>query len=94
MKKPEIYDELYRRFKDDWRWVSQDAYMLNASLEHRRFYKKLCKDDYLHCGFCWDGFSEGEQAYFEPIKKMRVYKDCFADFSAIFRWKVTDIKEM
>lgn len=84
-------------WRDDWRVMGQEGYLLNKHLQYRIFSRELCVEDYDQCAFCWCCFDKNSdnpmKAYFEPIKKHWICEECFNDFSVHFRWSVEEIDE-
>lgn len=84
-------------WRDDWRIQGQEGYLLNKHLQHRRFCRELCVEDFDQCEFCWTVFdkdiSHPLKAYFEPVKKVWICEKCYNDFKTHFHWTVEEIKE-
>ena len=79
-------------WRDDWRVMGQEGYLMNCHLQHRTFDRALCIEDYTQCEFCYAVFDKDKahplQAYFEPNKKVWVCENCFRDFQPYFHWMV------
>ena len=84
-------------WKEDWRIAGQEGYLMDKALQHRRFCRAICVEDYLQCEFCWDLFDEDSKhprmAYFEPIEKVWVCEKCYQDFQKYFHWTVEEVPE-
>ncbi len=84
-------------WRDDWRIQGQEGYLLNKHLQHRRFCRALCVEDFDQCEFCWKVFDEDKNdpqfAYFESDEKVWICEDCFNDFKPFFRWTAEEFAE-
>lgn len=84
-------------WRDDWRIMGQEGYLMNKRLQHRRFSRALCVEDFDQCEFCWAIFDKDRAhplpAYFEPEKKVWVCEECFRDFQEHFHWTVEEITD-
>lgn len=84
-------------WREDYRIQGQEGYLLNKHLQHRKFDRKLCVEDFDQCEFCWSCFDEDKScplnAYFEPMVKVWICEDCFNDFKEHFHWTVDEIDE-
>ena len=85
-------DEWKNTWRDDWRIMGQEGYLLDKVLIYIQFDRSLCIEDFDKCEFCSKAFDEGktqnEFAYFEPNNRVWICKDCFNDFKDHFRWTV------
>ena len=81
-------------WRDDWRIMGQEGYLLNQKLQYRRFDRAICVEDYVQCEFCQAIFDEDKSnpsmAYFSPVEKVWVCKTCFHDFCMHFNWDVDE----
>ena len=81
-------------WRDDWRIMGQEGYLLNCRLQHRTYSRALCRADFLQCEFCWDKFDEDPQhpkkAYFEPKGQYWICEKCYEDFKDMFEWTVQE----
>ena len=59
---------LMRDYRDDWRVMGQEGYLMDKHLVHRRFDRAICRDDFLQCEFCWRVLDD-TMCYFEPDKR-------------------------
>ena len=75
-------------WRDDWRIMGQEGYLMNKTLQWRLFDNSICVDDFRQCEFCWDTFDENTYAFFEPTQKIWICKKCFCDFSKHFNWRI------
>ena len=79
-------------WREDWRIMGQEGYLMGKTLQHRRFQQALSVDDFTQCEFCWACFDEdgnnSSMAYFEPINKVWICEKCFHDFLNYFNWSV------
>ena len=86
---PSIFKGTWR---DDWRIMGQEGYLMNSTLQYITYSRDLCVDDFLQCEFCWDKFDEDPEhplkAYYEPKKKCWICEECFKDFKEHFHWTV------
>lgn len=84
-------------WRDDWRLMGQEGYLTNKHLEHRRFTRKLCYDDFDKCDFCSIPFDEDPLsplcAYYVPTEKVWICEACFCDFQPYFHWAVEEIED-
>ena len=82
-------------WRDDWRLMGQEGYLMNKILEYRNFDRKLCVLDFDQCDFCYECFDEDPEhplnAYFEPEEKVWICEECFNYFKPFFHWKVIDL---
>ena len=82
-------------WRDDWRIMGQEGYLLGKHLEHRRFRIELCHEDFTQCEFCWDTFNMvdgvSSRAYFSPEEKVWICEKCFTDFCKYFQWTVQEV---
>ena len=85
-------------WRDDWRIMGQEGYLLDKELLYIQFDRSICIEDYDQCEFCWKCFDEDKDqiqyAYFEPIGKKWICQDCFNDFKEYFHWTVHSETEM
>lgn len=81
-------------WRDDWRIMGQEGYLLKRKLQHRRFDRQLVRADYDQCEFCWDVFDEDKahpkMAFYEPVQQLWVCEECFQDFNPYFSWEVEE----
>ena len=82
-------------WRDDWRVMGQEGYLMNKMLQHRVFDRSLCKPpDFDQCDFCFALFDKdpyhSKIAYFEPIEQVWICEKCFEDFKDHFHWTVED----
>lgn len=84
-------------WRDDWRLMGQEGYLTGKHLQHRRFSRKLCYEDYDQCDFCWRCFDKDDaalpRAYFVPEEKVWICEDCFVFFQKHFQWDVEEIND-
>ena len=84
-------------WRDDWRIMGQEGYLIGKHLQHRKFNRALCYDDFDQCDFCWVCFDQDTscpmQAYFEPITRRWVCETCYADFQEYFHWTCEEVEE-
>lgn len=83
-------------WRDDWRIMGQEGYLINQHLQHRRFDRALCVEDFDQCEFCWAVFDDTvppRMAYYCPDKKVWVCESCFRDFYPHFHWTVEESKD-
>lgn len=82
-------------WRDDWRIMGQEGYLMDKELEHRRYDISLCFEDFHQCDFCYAKFDNDpnhpKDAYFDPTTKAWVCEECFNDFQRYFRWTVKEI---
>ena len=82
-------------WRDDWRIMGQEGYLLKKHLQHRRFDRELCIEDFDQCEFCWAVFDKDkthpEKAYYEPINKRWICEQCYTDFKEYFFWSIEEI---
>lgn len=82
-------------WRDDWRIQGQEGYLTDKHLEHRRFNRSICIEDYDQCEFCWRVFDKDKEhpltAYYEPINHVWICEECFDDFKCFFHWTVEEI---
>lgn len=77
----------------DWRIMGQEGYLMNDTLEYRKYLKSMCFEDFTQCEFCWDTFEEGEKVYWSPKERVWVCKECYNDFKEHFKWEVNIIND-
>jgi hypothetical protein len=81
-------------WRNDWRIMGQEGYLLNKKLQHRHFSRTLCRDDFTQCEFCWSLFDKDvscpSMAFFEPQGKYWICETCYRDFREHFGWEVED----
>lgn len=79
-------------WRDDWRVMGQEGYLMDKRLQHRRFDRSICVEDFTQCEFCWSTFDEDPEhplmAFFSPDEKVWVCEKCFHDFQKYFHWTV------
>ena len=84
-------------WKDDWRLMGQEGYLLDKQLQHRRFRRELCYEDYDQCDFCWVCFDGNDvvpaRAYFVPEERLWICENCFDFFQKHFQWDVEEIND-
>ena len=84
-------------WRDDWRLMGQEGYLIGKHLQHRRFSRKLCYEDHDQCDFCWKCFDKDDvvpaRAYFVPEKRLWICEDCFASFQKYFQWDVEEMND-
>ena len=84
-------------WREDWRIMGQEGYLLNKHLEHRLFQRSLCVEDFDQCEFCWAVFDKNKElplkAYYAPDIKVWICEECFNDFKEHFNWSVSEIEE-
>ncbi len=84
-------------WKDDWRIMNQEVYLLNKKLEHRRFDRALCVEEHDQCDFCWALFDKDKEnpsyAYYSPDEKVWVCEECYNDFKEHFNWIVEECEK-
>lgn len=84
-------------WRDDWRLMGQEGYLTGKHLQHRRFSRKLCYEDYDQCDFCWSCFDKDDsvpaRAYFVPEERLWICEDCFGFFQKHFQWDVEEIND-
>ena len=82
-------------WRDDWRIMGQESYLLGKKLQYRRYDRSICREDYLQCEFCWDLFDKDPEhplmAYFEPEGKYWICSRCFNDFKEHFLWTISEM---
>ncbi len=83
-------------WRDDWRIMGQEGYLLNCHLQYRTYSRDLCRADFLQCEFCWDKFDEDanhpKKAYYEPKGQYWICEKCFNDFKEHFHWTVEEVE--
>lgn len=81
-------------WRDDWRIMGQEGYLMNSVLQYVTYSRDLCVDDFLQCEFCFDKFDEDpehpQKAYFDPKQKCWICEECFRDFKEHFHWTVEE----
>ena len=84
-------------WREDWRIMGQEGYLLNKELEYRKFDREIAVDDFIQCEFCWDTFDDDpnnpHDAYYEPETKVWVCEKCFSDFYKRFHWSVKIVQK-
>ena len=84
-------------WRDDWRIMGQEGYLLDKKLQYRRFDRNIVRDDFDQCEFCWACFDKDEMhpmmAYYEPSGKYWICETCFHDFCRHFNWTVEEREE-
>lgn len=84
-------------WRDDWRIMGQERYLMNKRLQCMKFDRSICIEDYTQCEFCWCTFDEDPNeplmAYFEPNEKVWICEECFNDFQKYFHWEIDKIIE-
>ena len=83
---------LMRDYRDDWRVMGQEGYLMDKHLVHRRFDRAICRDDFLQCEFCWR-ILDDKMCYFESEKQYWVCEACFNEFRPYFHWTVTEAED-
>ena len=91
---PETWKNTWR---DDWRLMGQEGYLVGKRLQHRRFRRELCREDFDQCDFCWKVFDKdptsSKRAYYVPDEFVWVCEECYKDFSPHFQWTVEEIDD-
>lgn len=72
-------------YKSDWRLTNQEAYLTGKQIESCIF-RATPTSDHEHCAFCWETFSDGDEALCTEDKRHWICKRCFRDFKARFAW--------
>ena len=84
-------------WREDWRIMGQEGYLLRQKLQHRRFDRSICFEDYDQCEFCWEVFDEDPsnplRCYYSPEKRVWVCEECFNDFNPYFCWQVEELAD-
>lgn len=84
-------------WRDDWRIMGQEGYLMGKSLQYRKFRKELCHEDYDQCDFCWECFDRDNStpmhAYFVPEERLWICERCYKDFREHFQWTVEEIDD-
>ena len=84
-------------WRDDWRLMGQEGYLIGKHLQHRRFSRKLCYEDFDQCDFCWRCFDKDDavpaRAYFVLEERLWICEDCFVFFQKHFQWDVEEIND-
>ena len=84
-------------WRDDWRVMGQEGYLIEKHLQHRRFHRELCHEDFDQCDFCWTSFENNDntpvRAYFAPQEHVWICENCYRDFYSHFRWTVEEIDD-
>lgn len=84
-------------WRDDWRIMGQEGYLMERKLQHRRFNRTLCVEDYDQCEFCYECFDTDpkyiSKAFFDPITKCWICEDCYFAFKEHFGWTVEEIDD-
>ena len=84
-------------WRDDWRIMGQEGYLIGKTLQYRRFDRKLVREDFDQCEFCWEVFDEDKNnplpAYFEPTGQYWICETCFRDFREHFFWEVEILED-
>ena len=79
-------------WREDWRIMGQEGYLMNEHLHYRGYKFALCFEDYTECEFCWAELKEDEKVYHCPNKKVWICKECYRDFNPYFHWTVEEIE--
>jgi Fe-S-cluster formation regulator IscX/YfhJ len=81
-------------WREDWRIMGQEGYLLNKQLQYRKFSRAICFEDFTQCEFCWDTFDDDPEnpknAYYEPISRVWICEKCYRDFLEHFHWTVIE----
>ncbi len=89
--------ENLKGWRNDWRIMGQEGYLMNEPLQYRRFDRSICVEDFLQCEFCWAAFDEDPEnplkAYFAFHQKCWICEQCFQDFQKYFHWTVENRDE-
>lgn len=83
-------------WQEDWRLLmGQEGYLMREHLQHRRFDRSICIEDYDECAFCYSSFDEDKMhpldAYYCANQHTWICEECFNDFKELFHWTVEDI---
>lgn len=82
-------------WRDDWRLMGQEGYLMRAHLQHRKFDRSICIEDFHQCDFCWRPFDEDRMhpldAYYCAKERTWICEECFNDFNEHFHWTVEEI---
>lgn len=80
--------------ESDWRLHGQEDYLSRVTLKWSRYRSRSKASDHDHCEFCWAKFCESQAAdclragYATEDEHRWICRECFADFSERFAWKV------
>ena len=84
-------------WREDWRLMGQEGYLTGKRLQHRRFRRELCRQDYDQCDFCWTGFETDDGlpvlAYYVPEEQLWICETCYKDFQHYFKWVVEEFND-
>lgn len=87
-------DEIYEKYKDDWRITYQPDYLYNITLKYEKFKQVKKHWDHEHCKFCWERISENigdlNYGYCSLDNANWICEQCFQDFRDAFNWKVIE----
>ena len=90
---PDISNDI-GTWRDDWRLMGQEGYLMDKVLVHRIFDRSLCVLDFDQCDFCHKVFDKNPDhplpAYFQPDQKLWICEECYEDFKDHFHWIVED----
>lgn len=80
-------------WRDDWRLMGQEGYLLNKKLQHRHFDSRLGAIDGKCCDFCFTHFeTEDILAYYESESDVWICEDCYRHFQEHFFWTVEELE--
>ena len=83
--------------KDDWRLRGQEGYLSGKVLCFRKWKASKKEWDHDHCEFCWDKFSDEENALHEGYTTKGLYywicSTCYKDFKEMFQWNTVEKSE-
>ena len=81
-------------WRDDWRVMGQEGYLMRKKLRHCSFDRSMCFEDHDQCEFCFAVFDCDTNspilAYYSPEARVWICEDCFRDFHQHFFWEVED----
>ncbi len=84
-------------WRDDWRVMGQEGYLMNKHLQHRKFDRSIVFEDFDQCEFCWAVFDKDKDnpltAYYCPEEKVWICEKCFNDFVRFFHWTVEEMQD-
>jgi len=85
-------------WREDWRIMGQEGYLAHKRLQHRKFDRALCVEDYDSCEFCFSKFDKDPKhplsAFFCPEKKVWICEECYNDFKEHFDWTVEECADV
>ena len=77
--------------------MGQEGYLLRKELQHRRFDRAICFEDYDQCEFCMAVFDKDPndplRCYYAPTERVWVCEECFKDFDPYFCWQVEELTD-